>query len=103
MSGSHALDRWLISRETELRSAGVTAKAERGPMLAGRESPTWISFETPRSAGRVVLWNSGRCQLDASSHDGIRLCATEREVTTPAELDEAVTHLVGLLAGASAR
>jgi len=71
-------------------------------MLAGRPSATWISFETPRSAGRVVLWDSGRCQLDASSHDGIRRCATEREVTTPAELDEAITHLIGHLADAPA-
>jgi len=103
MSGSHSLERWLVSREAELASAGVTATAGRGPMMAGRPSSTWISFETARSAGRLVLWSTGRCQLDASSYDGTKLCATEREVATAGELEDALLQVTGCLSDPSRR
>jgi hypothetical protein len=97
MSGSHVLDRWLESHGPELRTAGVSAVAGRAPAFLGRPSATWISFETARAAGRAVLWSSGRCQLDATSTDGSRLCATERIVTTSAELDDALGMFTGHL------
>ena len=100
MTTSHSLERWLASCEAELTAAGVTATGGRGPMMGGSPPPTWISFETARSAGRAVLWSTGRCQLEASSYDGIRLCATERDVATSLELDDALRYLTGRLVGA---
>jgi hypothetical protein len=99
VTSSHALDRWLVSRAGAFGAAGVTATTGRAPVIAGSPAATWISFETPRSTGRLVLWSTGRCQVDASSKDGTRLCATERKVTGSVELDDALTSLTEQLGG----
>jgi hypothetical protein len=101
MKSSHLLDVWLASRASGLASTGVAAVTGRGPSMRGQPSATWISFETARSSGRVVLWSTGRCEMDALSSNGDRLCATEREVTSAADLDDALTHVTAHLLGAA--
>jgi len=97
MAGSHLVDRWLEAHEQDLWTSGITGVAGRAPSLAGRPAATWVSFQTSGSVGRAVLWGSGRCQLNATSSDGSRLCAEERTVTTTAQLDDALVMLTGHL------
>jgi hypothetical protein len=95
---SHELEGWLAARGPALEKAGITAVAGRAPVFAGRPSATWISFEAAASNGRLVLWSSGRCQLAAAAGNGTQLCDSERTVTTPGELDDALVMLTGHLA-----
>jgi len=97
VKGSHVLDDWLSAHGQGLGPAGTKAVTGRGPELPGRPSSTWISFETTAAAGRLVLWSSGRCQLEATSRDGLRLCHDERTVTTAGELDDALGVLTAQL------
>jgi hypothetical protein len=97
VSGSHTLERWLESHEAGLRSEGINAVAARAPFRRGDLSATWISFESGRSVGRVVLWSSGRCQLGVTATDGSSLLDVDRTVSTTTELDEALDTLTGRL------
>ena len=101
MKSSHDLDAWFTGHASELATSGVTAVTGRGASMPGRPLATWISFETARASGRAVLWSTGRCEMDALSSSGERLCRTEREVTNAAELDDALTHLTEHLLGAA--
>ena len=101
MKSSHDLDAWFTGHASELATSGVTAVTGRGASMPGRPLATWISFETAHSSGRAVLWSTGRCEMDALSSSGERLCGTEREITSAAELDDALTHLTEHLVGAA--
>jgi hypothetical protein len=97
MSGSHAFEGWLASHEAGLRGEGIVAVVGRAPRIPGNGSPTWISFESGRSVGRAVLWDSGRCELGATASGGAVLVAEERTVTTTADLDDALESLTDRL------
>ena len=95
----HELQRWLERHTAELSRSNVTTVLGRGPTLCGQRGATWISFQSRRAIGRVVLHPSGDCHLTASrsADGGRRLDAWER-CGSSARVDEVVSVLVGHLA-----
>ena len=92
------LERWLERHSAELVAAHVTTALGRGPTLGPHRGATWISFQSRRTRGRVVLSASGHCHLSATATaDGSPRLDSHEEFASAGRLDEAMAVLVGHL------
>jgi hypothetical protein len=94
----HELERWLERHSAELVESKVTTVLGRGPTVGAHRGATWISFQSRRALGRVVLSPSGHCHLTATATaDGSHRLDSHEEFASAARLDEAMAVLVGHL------
>jgi len=95
----HELEHWLAESRTELAAPHISTDLSRGPTVGSGRGATWLSFESKRSLGRVVLSAGGHCDLTVTSRaDGRKWLDEHCEIATPADLDgplaSLVTHLL---------
>jgi hypothetical protein len=94
----HELQHWLARSQDGLAQSHVTADVGRGPTVGSTRGPTWVSFESKHTLGRVILGASGRCDLTVTNRaDGRQLLDEHCEIATSAELDNALATLVARL------
>jgi hypothetical protein len=92
------LRHWLARNRASLALAGIDADLGWGFRVEGSAGAEWISFETERLLGRIVLREPGWCETTlARRRDGEPYVIGCQQAASAEALDEVLARLIGHL------
>jgi hypothetical protein len=92
------LRHWLARNQVSLAGAGVHADLGWAFPVEGKAAAEWISFETERLLGRVVVSEPGAVETTAARRSDGKTYVTDWQKAASAEaLEEMLVRLIGHL------
>ncbi|WP_327141156.1 immunity protein TriTu family protein [Nocardia sp. NBC_01327] len=89
---------WLINHSRSLADRGIKLTVSKSPYDGRTKESAWFDLEDETKMGRIILWDTGECELELADIPSGEVTAQHRSIASETDLNEALNALVSWFA-----